>query len=205
MFTRPLKPTSSPAPSHADVYQTGNAVPPWWWFMTCILEPLWPIKCQERVWSSHQTFLKRTAASSKWLQSIQRSNSSKTFPLISREAVVRSSKWLCQVPGSFSVFWFPARDVNKITYECDHIQRNYLKTNQPHCLNSLRKLLKLNHFFFVFHRFCVVNSQNYKQFCATKGKKYVLFYLIITPRLISEIPSTSLTIIIITYGDFIFF
>lgn len=53
-------------------------------------------------------------------------------------------------PGSFSVFWFPARDVNEITYECDHIQRNYLKTNQPHCLNSLRKLLKLNHFFFCF-------------------------------------------------------
>lgn len=48
VFTRPLKPTSSPAPSHADIYQTGNAVPPWWWFMTCILEPLWPIKCQER-------------------------------------------------------------------------------------------------------------------------------------------------------------
>lgn len=86
---------------------------------------------------------------------------------------------------------------DEIMYECDHIQRNYLKTNQPHCLNSLRKLLKLNHFFFVFHRFRVVSSQNYEQFCATKGKKYVLFYLIITPRLISEIPSSSLTIIII--------
>lgn len=105
VFTRPLKPTSSPAPSHADVYQTGNAVPPWWWFMTCILEPLWPIKCQERVWSSHQTFLKRTATSSKWLQSIQRSNSSKTFHLISREAVVRSSKRLTKNIARF-IFCF---------------------------------------------------------------------------------------------------